>query len=33
MILEVLAALAQRALDPVPSTDVRHTSEALPTTT
>ncbi len=33
MILEVLATLAQRALDPVPSTDVRHTLEALPTTT
>lgn len=33
MILEVLATLAQRALDPVPSTDVRHKEEALPTTT
>ena len=33
MILEVLATLGQRALDPVPSTDVRRTEDALPTTT
>lgn len=33
MILEVLASLGQRAVDPVPSADLRRKEEALPTTT
>jgi len=33
MVLEVLASLGQRALDPVPRTDARRTEEMLPTTT
>ena len=33
MILEVLATLGQRTLDPVPSTAVRHQHDTLPTTT
>jgi len=33
MILEVLATLGQRAIDPLPSTDAHRTEDALPTTT